>query len=95
MPKITSQRWKPKDRWTAAEHLAYHRDATRPESDEFLELKAKVLADAGLEDDASTSSKPLTKQSVQEPSRTPTERAMTHDQRRPSNSHGSPASRTA
>ena len=64
--QITTERWKPKDRRTSQQHLEYVQHGTWPEGDEFLELKAKVPADAGLEDDASTSSKPLTEQSVQD-----------------------------
>jgi hypothetical protein len=49
--KISTERWRPKDRWTSAEHLAYAQHGTWPESDEYLALKEKVLADAGLDDD--------------------------------------------
>jgi hypothetical protein len=50
MPKPTTDRWKPKDRWTSQQHLDYAQKGTWPEADEYLALKAKVLADSGLDD---------------------------------------------
>jgi hypothetical protein len=60
-------RWKPKDRWTAQQHLDYAQHGTWPESDEYVALRREVLADAGLEDDASGDKKPVADMTTGDP----------------------------
>lgn len=59
MSKPTTERYKPRGIWTVAEHLEYERSGTWPLSDEYRALRAKVLADAGLEDDIDDASVPI------------------------------------